>query len=174
MEKLTQPPTTKAPPELFTGDVWFDVIYQGEGPSRMRCNSAHFSPSSRTAWHRHAVGQTLHVTEGIGLVQTRGGKAIVMRPGDTVHPQPGEWHWHGASFFTADPAQRAWPLQGEMPCAVEPTYQRTHLPRAGRPVRPCRIWWVRRRSRRVGDVVKPAAFAALSNSLAGSIVRLLG
>ncbi|WP_329181306.1 cupin domain-containing protein [Streptomyces decoyicus] len=43
------------------------------------------------------MGQTLHVTEGIGLVQSRGGEVVVMRPGDTVHTPPGEWHWHGAA-----------------------------------------------------------------------------
>jgi quercetin dioxygenase-like cupin family protein len=64
-------PTSKGPAEWFTGEVWFDVISRGEEPSRMRANSVHFAPGARTAWHRHAVGQTLHVTEGVGLVQAR-------------------------------------------------------------------------------------------------------
>lgn len=97
MKKQTQPPTAKAPAEWFTGDVWFDVLHAGEEPSRIRCNAVHFSPGARTAWHRHALGQTLHVTEGSGLVQSRGGETVVMRPGDTVHTPPGEWHWHGAA-----------------------------------------------------------------------------
>ncbi|MHA5047747.1 cupin domain-containing protein [Streptomyces sp. SD15] len=45
---------------------------------------------TRGAWHRHLLGQPLHVTEGIGLVRARGGKLIVMRPGDTVYTPPGE------------------------------------------------------------------------------------
>jgi len=56
-----------------------------------------FTPGARTNWHSHAVGQTLHVTDGIGLVQTRDGKTIRMRPGDTVYTPPGEEHWHGAT-----------------------------------------------------------------------------
>ncbi|WP_231929432.1 cupin domain-containing protein [Micromonospora inositola] len=71
--------------EVFTGDVWFDVVAAGQEPSRMRVNVVRFAPGARTAWHCHAVGQTLHVTEGIGLVQSRGGQVVVMRPGDTVH-----------------------------------------------------------------------------------------
>lgn len=63
----------------------------------MRVNTVRFAPCARTAWHTHAVGQTLHVTEGVGLVQSRGGQLIVMRPGDTVYTPPGEWHWHGAT-----------------------------------------------------------------------------
>ncbi|MFJ5804377.1 cupin domain-containing protein [Streptomyces decoyicus] len=55
------------------------------------------APCARTAWHTHAMGQTLHVTDGIGLVQSRGGEVVVMRPGDTVHTSPGEGHWHGAA-----------------------------------------------------------------------------
>jgi Cupin domain len=59
-----------------------------------RSGSAH---GARTAWHSHAVGQTLHVTEGVGRAQARGGEVIAIRLGDTVYTAPGEWHWHGAA-----------------------------------------------------------------------------
>ena len=95
MELLTQQPTTRGPAELFTGHVWFDVIARGEDASRLRVNAVRFAPCARTAWHSHSLGQTLHVTEGIGVVATRD-RVIVMRPGDTVHTPPGEEHWHGA------------------------------------------------------------------------------
>ena len=85
-------PSTKGPAEMFTGDVWFDVIARGEPPSRMRVNTVRFAPCSRTAWHTHAVGPTLCVTE-----QARGGNVIEMHPGDVVYTPPGEWHWHGAA-----------------------------------------------------------------------------
>ena len=39
--------------------------------SRGKVNAVHFTPGARTAWHRHLNGQTLHVTEGIGLTQSR-------------------------------------------------------------------------------------------------------
>ncbi|MFD9547251.1 cupin domain-containing protein [Nocardia salmonicida] len=96
MEKLRKQPSGKGPEQWFTGEVWFDQIYQGREPSRARVNAVHFTPCARTAWHTHAVGQTLHVTEGIGIVASRDGAVIVMCPGDTVHTPPGEWHWHGA------------------------------------------------------------------------------
>jgi quercetin dioxygenase-like cupin family protein len=89
--------STKGPAEMFTGDVWYDVIAQGREPSRMRVNVVRFAPGARTAWHSHAVGQTLHVTEGAGLIQSRGGEVVEIRPGDTIHTPPGEWHWHGAA-----------------------------------------------------------------------------
>ncbi|HEY3692412.1 MAG TPA: cupin domain-containing protein [Pseudonocardiaceae bacterium] len=97
LEILPKQPSTKGPAEMFTGDVWFDVIAKGEEPSRMRVNTVRFAPCARTAWHCHAVGQTLHVTDGIGLVQSRGGKVIEIRPSDTIYTPPGEWHWHGAA-----------------------------------------------------------------------------
>ena len=90
-------PSTHGPAQWFTGDVWFDVIAAGESPSRLRVNIVRFAPGARTAWHRHATGQTLHVTDGVGLVQARGGEVIEMRPGQTVVTPPGEWHWHGAA-----------------------------------------------------------------------------
>jgi quercetin dioxygenase-like cupin family protein len=95
MQVITTPPTTQGPAELFTGTVHFDVVARGEEPSRMRVNTVRFAPCARTAWHSHSLGQTLHVTEGIGIVATRD-QVIIMRPGDTVHTPPGEEHWHGA------------------------------------------------------------------------------
>jgi quercetin dioxygenase-like cupin family protein len=97
MEFQRKAPTSKGPADWFTGDVWFDVIVRGEPPSRMRVNAVHFTPGARTAWHRHAIGQTLHVTEGVGRIQARGGDVSEIRPGDTIHTPPGEWHWHGAA-----------------------------------------------------------------------------
>ncbi|MFC9461271.1 cupin domain-containing protein [Streptomyces sp. NPDC056983] len=97
MEFLEKKPTAKGAAERFTGDVWVDMTVEGEAPSRLRVGVVRFAPCARTAWHRHALGQTLHVTDGVGLVQTRGGRIQVMRPGDTVYTPPGEWHWHGAA-----------------------------------------------------------------------------
>jgi quercetin dioxygenase-like cupin family protein len=57
----------------------------------------HFTPGARTAWHRHSLGQSLFVTEGIGLVQRRGGPLEVIQPGDRVYIEPDEEHWHGAT-----------------------------------------------------------------------------
>ena len=97
MELQPKQPSAKGPVERFTGDVWYDVIASGEAPSRVRVNVVRFSPGARNAWHAHALGQTLHVTEGIGLIQSRGGQVIQIRPGDTIYTPPGEWHWHGAA-----------------------------------------------------------------------------
>ena len=62
----------------------------------MKLLSVHFTPGARTAWHRHPFGQTLHVTEGAGLIQSRGGQVEPIRAGDTVHFEANEEHWHGA------------------------------------------------------------------------------
>ena len=97
MEIQPPRPTTKAPAEPFTGEAWFDVIAQGQPPSRLRVNVVRFAPGARNAWHAHANGQTLHVTEGIGRMQSRGEEITKIHPGDTVWTPPGEWHWHGAA-----------------------------------------------------------------------------
>ncbi len=92
-----KPPTAKGPADWFTGDVWIDGIVRGEGTSRVRVSAVRFTPSARTAWHSHAVGQTLNVTEGRGLVQARGGEIQQIRAGDIVSTPAEEWHWHGAA-----------------------------------------------------------------------------
>lgn len=97
MKVLPNQPTTKAPAETFTGDAWFDVVVRGEAPSRVRVSIVRFAPGARNAWHSHAVGQTVHVTDGVGRIQAQGGETLEIRAGDTVHTPPGEWHWHGAA-----------------------------------------------------------------------------
>jgi quercetin dioxygenase-like cupin family protein len=92
--------TAKAPPRAFTGDVYVTAIYNGTEPSRMTVALVRFTPGAHTNWHRHAVGQTLHVTEGVGLVGTRDGSVIRVRAGDTVVCPPDEEHWHGAAADT--------------------------------------------------------------------------
>ncbi len=97
MEKKSKPPSMKGPEQWFTGDVWIDPIAQGEGDSKVSVAAVHFTPGARTAWHTHRNGQTLYVTEGEGLVQSRGEPVVTIRPGDTVFTPTGEWHWHGAT-----------------------------------------------------------------------------
>ena len=97
MEILPKQPSAKGPAEWFTGDVWIDAIARGEEPSRVRVSAVRFTPGARTAWHAHALGQTLYVTEGAGRVQSRGGEISEIRPGDVVYTPSDEWHWHGAA-----------------------------------------------------------------------------
>ncbi len=97
VQVLRKQPTVKAPQERFVGDAWLDVIAHGEEPSRVRVSVVRFAPGARNAWHAHAVGQTVHVTEGVGRIQERGGEVVEIRAGDTVYTPPGEWHWHGAA-----------------------------------------------------------------------------
>lgn len=91
-------PTIKGPAAWFTGDVFIDPVHTRKAdPSRMACGCVHFTPGARTAWHSHAVGQTLLITEGLALLGTRDGTVIVARPGQVVYTPPGEEHWHGAA-----------------------------------------------------------------------------
>ena len=60
-------------------------------------NVVRFAPGARSAWHAHAVGQTLYVVDGEGRIQFRGEDPVEIRPGDMIHTSGGEWHWHGAA-----------------------------------------------------------------------------
>jgi len=89
--------TIKGPDDWFTGTVYIDQIATATAPSRLNAAMVHFMPGARTAWHTHPLGQTIYVTEGIGLVQRRGGPIEVIHPGDRVFFAPDEDHWHGAA-----------------------------------------------------------------------------
>jgi quercetin dioxygenase-like cupin family protein len=88
--------TTAGPAEWFTGAVFIDSVAVPAGGSRLNASSVHFTPCARTAWHTHPNGQTIYVTEGLGLAQRRGGPVEEIGPGDRVFFEPGEEHWHGA------------------------------------------------------------------------------
>jgi quercetin dioxygenase-like cupin family protein len=83
--------------EWFTGVVHIDSLAEPTEQSPLWAIDVHFTPGARTAWHTHPNGQTICVTDGIGLCQRRGGPVEVIRPGDRVFFEPGEEHWHGAA-----------------------------------------------------------------------------
>ena len=89
--------TTTGPGDWFTGAVYLDPVAVPSGPSRLSATNVHFTPGARTAWHTHPNGQTIYVLEGVGYAQRRGGPIEVIRPGDRVHFEAGEEHWHGAA-----------------------------------------------------------------------------
>ena len=97
MDLEPRTPTVKGPEAWFTGDVWIDPVAQGHAGTPLGVAFVRFSPGPRTAWHAHAVGQTLSVTEGEGRVQSRGGPVETIRPGDVSFTAGNEWHWHGAA-----------------------------------------------------------------------------
>ncbi len=121
MERLPTQKTSKGPADRFLGDVYVDGITGTD--SDVVAAFVHFTPGARNAWHTHATGQTLHCTDGYGLVVTDD-EVIALRPGVTVWTPPGQRHWHAAlpdqlmthlaiSSIPADPSTGA--VWGEMP-----------------------------------------------------------
>ncbi len=102
--------TTRGPADWFTGIVFIDTVAAPASGSQLAASSVHFTPGARTAWHTHPRGQTIWVTEGVGLCQRQGGPVEVIRPGDRVFFEPNEVHWHGAAptrFMTHIAMQQA-------------------------------------------------------------------
>src|SRR3954451_21513728 len=89
--------TGDGPSDWFSGTVYIDTIAAPGEASALGAAAVHFTPGARTAWHTHPLGQTIGVTEGVGLCQREGGLIEVIRPGDRVFFEPGENHWHGAA-----------------------------------------------------------------------------
>src|SRR5436190_21026982 len=89
--------TNPGPSDWLTGSVFIDTVAAPSAGSRIGAASVHFTPGARTAWHTHPRGQTIWLTEGVGLCQREGGPVEVIRPGDRVFFEPGENHWHGAA-----------------------------------------------------------------------------
>jgi quercetin dioxygenase-like cupin family protein len=125
MEQLPTPKTGKGSAAMFLGDVYVDGITGSD--SGVVAAFVHFTPGARNAWHTHAMGQTLHCTEGYGLVVTDD-EVIALRPGVTAWTPPGQRHWHAAvpdqlmthlaiSSIPADPSTGA--VWGEMPSQAE-------------------------------------------------------
>lgn len=94
-------PTTKNPPEQFVGDVWLDMIaVPHQNGQHMTVATVRFAPGARTAWHSHALGQYLRITQGTGRFGTRDGSIIDAHAGQTIYTPPGQEHWHAAADGT--------------------------------------------------------------------------
>jgi quercetin dioxygenase-like cupin family protein len=89
--------TSPGPKDNFTGTVYVDPVRSPDEQTAIGCAHVRFAPGARTAWHQHPKGQTLYVTDGIGLVGNRSGEVQEIRPGDVVYIEPDEEHWHGAT-----------------------------------------------------------------------------
>ena len=77
----------------FSGEVWLRNTVRADDGTNV--GVVHFAPGARTRWHRHPGGQFLYGLSGRGRVRTRGEAGFVLRPGDVVHVEADEWHFHG-------------------------------------------------------------------------------
>lgn len=89
-------PVTRGSAANFTGTVTVSGPVSGLAASRIGGATVRFEVGARTAWHRHAMGQTLIVTDGCGWVQHEGGPVEKVCAGDVVTVAPQLAHWHGA------------------------------------------------------------------------------
>ena len=97
MNKNTTTTTVMTPAVNFTGDVWLNPVFGGDGASRLTVGLVRFTPGARTNWHRHANGQLLVCTDGVGLVGTRDGHTVALRAGESVWTPAAEEHFHGGT-----------------------------------------------------------------------------
>jgi quercetin dioxygenase-like cupin family protein len=92
--------TIAGPADWFTGKVTITGQFQRSEPSRVGAAIVHFEPGARTAWHKHPLGQTLIVTEGVGWTQVEGGEVVEFYAGDHLWCPADRKHWHGATPAT--------------------------------------------------------------------------
>jgi quercetin dioxygenase-like cupin family protein len=90
--------TVDGPAEYFTGKATVTGQFQRPEPSRVSGAIVHFEPGARTNWHSHPLGQTLIVTEGVGLTQVEGGPVLKFYAGDVLWCPAEHKHWHGATL----------------------------------------------------------------------------
>jgi quercetin dioxygenase-like cupin family protein len=88
--------SNRGPATWFTGTATVTPLFDPKGASQVGAALVRFEPGSRTAWHKHPLGQRLVVTEGSGWTQVEGGPVEAIHAGDVVWCPPGVRHWHGA------------------------------------------------------------------------------
>lgn len=97
MQILPRNEKNQGPEDWFTGQVDITPLKGASENSKLSISKVHFSAGARSAWHTHPKGQTLYVTDGVGVIQKRGEEVKIIKPGDVIWTEPGEEHWHGAS-----------------------------------------------------------------------------
>ncbi len=87
----------QAPPDTFTGTVYVHPLAPKNANNNFSVASVTFEPGARAFWHTHPAGQTILVTDGVGLYQEEGKPVRPLNKGDVVLCDPDIEHWHGAS-----------------------------------------------------------------------------
>lgn len=82
--------------KYFIGQSYLSVVSFNKALNVPMFNVT-FEPSCRNNWHKHAGGQMLVATAGVGYFQKRGEPARRLYPGDVVEIEPNVEHWHGAA-----------------------------------------------------------------------------
>lgn len=100
MQILPRNNKAQGPEKWFTGQVDITSLKGTSDNSKLSMSSVHFNVGARSAWHSHPKGQTLYVTEGVGVIQKRGEPVQSIKVGDVIWTEPNEEHWHGASADT--------------------------------------------------------------------------
>lgn len=89
---------TQAPEEIFTGNVWVNMLVPDENNVySTQAYNVMFEAGARTRWHSHPGGQLLFVTKGEGYYQEKGKPVRLLKPSDVVEIPPNVKHWHGAA-----------------------------------------------------------------------------
>jgi len=93
---------TRAPdePAYFNGPVRFQDLHRTKRSGGIELVAVFFQPGVRTRPHIHATDQLLQVMSGEGVVATERERRLV-RAGDIVVIEAGQWHWHGATPSSA-------------------------------------------------------------------------
>jgi quercetin dioxygenase-like cupin family protein len=91
------PKGQKVSNDNFTGNVWLNMLVQGDTVYNTSVGSVTFEPGARTKWHYHPGGQILLVTNGTGWYQEKGKPIEIIKKGDVIKCPANVEHWHGAS-----------------------------------------------------------------------------
>lgn len=96
ISELSSSKSNPAPEEWFTGKTWMEDLGTLPTPTPTRILKVTFAPGARTAWHRHPLGQVLHILDGVARIGREGEPVREAHAGDSVAFTAGERHWHGA------------------------------------------------------------------------------
>ncbi|GAA1274480.1 hypothetical protein GCM10009677_29690 [Sphaerisporangium rubeum] len=82
----------------FTEGVHETRFLEAIHENGLRAQRFSYVPGSRSGWHVHDGEQALYVLHGRGVIAREGEpEGVAVGPGDWVHVEPGEKHWHGAA-----------------------------------------------------------------------------
>lgn len=91
------PKGEKGPADWFTGTVYVQMLAPTTENNNFSIGNVTFEAGARSHWHAHPAGQTLLVTNGIGLYQEKGQPIRTIKKGEVVICDKNIEHWHGAS-----------------------------------------------------------------------------
>lgn len=81
----------------LVGEGFQQLLVDQKTTNKTNISKITLAPNSYTHWHSHPGGQTMIITDGEGVYQSKGKGKVKIKKGDVIETMGGLYHWSGSA-----------------------------------------------------------------------------